>query len=311
MSDNWNIKDILETGVAFDYGAGLVDADQTALSTGFPSLDSACVGTGGKGFAHWWYVVIGGASNVGKTQLLLHLVRKAAEQGLNPGLITMEVPLTGVQRSMYSHLTRYGYTDFLPDNWATPDVEDKIKDLSKDVGDYAQGTKSIMVAEHDGAPSLNQIMEMCYALKAAGCGVIALDHLQLIKQDRGYDIGELATQVSEELRRFAHREKVLVLALSQLNRVASRDRTQRPIAQDLWGGTSMESNANVVVLLDHSLVIRDMERPHLMRTRLLLDKNREGPNRVAINVEANFAQGVWREGMPDEEELWIDDKTRR
>ena len=164
-----------------------------------------------------------------------------------------------------------------------------------------------MVAEHDGAPSLNQILEMCYALKESGCGVIALDHLQLIKQDKGYDIGELATQVSEELRRFAHKEKILVLALSQLNRLAARERTKRPIAQDLWGGTSMESNANQVMLIDHSLVIRDLDKPYLQRTRLILDKNREGPNRVMINVEFNIATGVWREGLPDEERLWIPD----
>jgi hypothetical protein len=70
----------------------------------------------------------------------------------------------------------------------------------------------------------------------------------------------------------------------------------------------MESNANQVVLIDHSKVVRDMERSHLMRTRLILDKNREGPNRVAFNVEANFATGVWREGMPDEEHLWIPER---
>ena len=303
---NWKIKDILDPKSAMDYGAGLIGADQNPMSTGIPAWDQACAGTGGKGLANWWYVVIGGASNVGKTQFLMHLLRQASEQMLNPGLITMEVPLTGIQRSFYSRITDYSYTDLLPDVWEQLG-DGATERLATSVGQYAQDERSLLVAEHDGAPSLNQILEMCYALKESGCGVIALDHLQLIKQDRGYDIGELATQVSEELRRFAHREKVLVLALSQLNRVASRDRTQRPIAQDLWGGTSMESNANVVVLLDHSLVIRDMERPHLMRTRLLLDKNREGPNRIMINVEANFATGVWREGLPDEERLWIPD----
>jgi len=302
----WSVKDILDPRSAIDYGAGLIGVDQNPLSTGIPSWDKACAGTGGKGLADWWYVVIGGASNVGKTQFLLHLLRQASEQRLNPGLITMEVPLTGIQRSVYSRISGYEYTDLLPGAWDSLG-DGATEKLATSVGAYSQGERSLTVAEHDGAPSLNQIVEMAYALKEAGCGVIALDHLQLIKQDKGYDTAELATQVSEELRRFAHREKILVLALSQLNRLAARERTRRPIAQDLWGGVSMESNANVVVILDHSLVIRDMERPNLMRTRLILDKNREGPNRIVMNVEANFTTGVWREGMPDEERLWIPD----
>jgi replicative DNA helicase len=303
---NWKIKDILDPKSAMDYGAGLIGADQNPMSTGIPAWDQACAGTGGKGLANWWYVVIGGASNVGKTQFLMHLLRQASEQMLNPGLITMEVPLTGIQRSYYSRITDYSYTDLLPDVWEQLG-DGATERLATSVGQYAQDERSLLVAEHDGAPSLNQILEMCYALKESGCGVIALDHLQLIKQDKGYDIGELATQVSEELRRFAHKEKILVLALSQLNRIAARERTKRPIAQDLWGGTSMESNANQVMLIDHSLVIRDLDKPYLQRTRLILDKNREGPNRVMINVEFNIATGVWREGLPDEERLWIPD----
>ena len=303
---NWKIKDILDPKSAMDYGAGLIGADQNPMSTGIPAWDQACAGTGGKGLANWWYVVIGGASNVGKTQFLMHLLRQASEQMLNPGLITMEVPLTGIQRSFYSRITDYSYTDLLPDVWEQLG-DGATERLATSVGQYSQDERSLLVAEHDGAPSLNQILEMCYALKESGCGVIALDHLQLIKQDKGYDIGELATQVSEELRRFAHKEKILVLALSQLNRLAARERTKRPIAQDLWGGTSMESNANQVMLIDHSLVIRDLDKPYLQRTRLILDKNREGPNRVMINVEFNIATGVWREGLPDEERLWIPD----
>ena len=70
------------------------------------------------------------------------------------------------------------------------------------------------------------------------------------------------------------------------------------------GGTSLESNANQVILLDHSRIERDALHLHLMRTWLYLDKNREGPNRVNIPVEANFRTGIWREARPDEEARW-------
>ena len=73
---------------------------------------------------------------------------------------------------------------------------------------------------------------------------------------------------------------------------------------DLWGGTSIESNANQVILLDHSNQLRDERRPHLLRTWLFLDKNREGPNRVLIPVEIDFKTGTWREAKPDEMQDW-------
>jgi len=301
MSGQWKVRNVLDPKVVFDYGSGLIDANTPALGTGIPTWDKIYFGTGGEGLGSWWYTVIGGASNSGKTQLLWHLLRQAWEQELTPGLITMEVPMTGVQRSLYSRVTGFGYNELLPARWWENGVENTQR-LTEQVKDYAGDRRALMVAEHDGSPSLDGIIDMCYRLKESGCGVIGLDHLQLIKGHG--DIAELATEVSEELRRFAHREKILVLALSQLNRYASRERTRAPISQDLWGGTSMESNANTVILISHDRFERDLNDPSIVRTWLIVDKNREGPNRVLIPVEANFRTGVWREAMPDEEHLW-------
>lgn len=301
----WTIKNVLESGAAIDYASGLIGADLNPLPTGIRSWDAACYETNGAGLANWWFTIIGGASNSGKTQLLQHLLKQAWLSKMNPGLITMEVPLTGIQRSVYSRISDFQYHDLMPHLFEDVDATDKVLHLSNQVKDYAGEGRNLLVAEHDGSPDLGQILEMCYAMKESGCGVIGLDHLQLIKSPIS-EIGDRATEIAEELRRFAHRERILVLALSQLNRMASRERSRKPICQDLWGGTSMESNANQVCLIDHSFMRRDMERTHIVRSRLILDKNREGPARVSMDVEANFRTGVWREAEPHEEHLWGD-----
>ena len=300
---SWKIKNVLDGAAVVDYASGLIGADVNPMPTGLRSWDSACFETNGKGLANWWMTVIGGASNSGKTQLLQYLLKQAWLNHMNPGLITMEVPLTGIQRSVYSRITNYDYHDLMPHTFEDAQAADKVVDLSNQVKKYAGVDRTFMVAEHDGTPDLHQIKEMCYAMKEAGCGVIGLDHLQLIKSPIG-EISDRATEIAEELRRFAHKERILVLALSQLNRFASRERSRRPICQDLWGGTSMESNANQVCLIDHSFMKRDMDHTHIIRTRLILDKNREGPARVSMDVEANFRTGVWREAEPHEEDLW-------
>lgn len=301
----WVTVDILTRKAAQDYGHGLAGQDQHPLPTGLPSWDKLCDETGGRGLGDWWYVVIGGASNAGKTQLGLWLARQAAEAGLNPGLITMEVPRVGVQRRIYSHVTSFGYFDFLPHHWEQGDYIEKTERLAKEVKAYRGevNERTLTVAEIAQAPTIGNIIEACDELVLGGCGAIIVDHLQLIKSSAD-QIADKATEISEALRWFAHGKRCLVIALSQLNRLASRERSTCPTMHDLLGGTSIESNANQVMMLDHSKQDRDEQHPHIMRTWVFLDKNREGPNRVRIPVEVNFKTGRWREAMPDEVRFW-------
>jgi hypothetical protein len=177
----WTIKNVLEPSSAIDYASGLIGADLNPLPTGIRSWDAACYETNGAGLANWWFTIIGGASNSGKTQLLQHLMKQAWLSKMNPGLITMEVPLTGIQRSVYSRISDFQYHDLMPHLFDDVDAADKVLHLSNQVKDYAGEGRNLLVAEHDGSPDLGQIVEMCYAMKESGCGVIGLDHLQLIK----------------------------------------------------------------------------------------------------------------------------------
>jgi len=301
----WKATQIMDTGKAIDYGAGIGDAlMHPPLDTGLKSLNTACVESGGEGIPHWYYCIIGGASNAGKTQTLWYLLSQACKQELHPAIITMEVPTTGIQRSFYARVTDFAYGDFLPKNWVKDEVAN-VDRLRTQIADFNNDDRrTFSVSEFDGLPDLDDIMDEAYRLKDAGHSVIGVDHLQHIRASRNEDIAELATEVSEALRMFAHKEKVLVLAASQLNRTASRERDRQPISQDLWGGTAMESNANMVLLMDHSVHIRDPADFAILRTNLVLDKQREGPNRVRIPIEFNFRKGSCREGMPDEEYLW-------
>lgn len=302
----WRSADILTRAEVVEYGSWLLTPPEHPLPTGIEGWDGACDETGGLGLGGWWYVVLGGASNAGKTQFMLHLARRASEAELQPGVITMEVPKRGLQRRYYANVTPFTYYDFLHHKWIEGDALAKADRLRSEVAKYREVlafSRSLTVVERDSPPTLDEIMRACEQLHDEGCRVIFVDHLQLIKAPQD-EIADRATEISEALRWFAHGKRCLVVALSQLNRVASRERDRRPTMHDLWGGTSLESNANQVVLLDHSRQARDPERPHLLRTWLYLDKNREGPNRVTIPVEANFRSGVWREAKADEVAAW-------
>ena len=160
------------------------------------------------------------------------------------------------------------------------------------------------MVEAQGRPTIDEIEDEAYRLKEAGYTHLFVDHAQLIKAPQRMSISEGAEELSERMRIFAHSQKVCTVMASQLNRSASAQRNEMPTMHSLLGGTSMESNANQVVLLDHSRNERDPQRPHLLRTWLCLDKNREGPAKVEIPVEVDFKRGQWREARDDELSSW-------
>ena len=309
------ITDILDGGEVIDYGSSLIGVRQHPLATGIPTWDSACFETGGLGLGDWWYVVLGGASNSGKTQLMMHSARQAAEQGLMPGIVTMETPKRGLQRQIYANLSSFNYYDLLPHRWEEGDAPAKVERLSADIAAYRdtdQPARSLLVTDFRRSPTLADIMATIETMYNAGSRCVFVDHLQLIKA--GGDDAEIvarATEISEELRQFAHDRGCLVIALSQLNRWAARQRDRCPTMHDLWGGTSIESNANMVMLIDHSQQERDERYPHLLRTWLVLDKNREGPSKIRIPIEISFKTGIWREANASEIHLWPGEKSAR
>ena len=299
--------DVLDQMAVKLFCAELASTIQHPISTGLADWDKVCDETGGAGLGDWWYVVIGGGSNSGKTNLALHLLMAAAMEGRMPSLISLETPRKGIQRKLYSCLTTLGYYDMLPINFHRG-AEEKTARLTTEIAEYRRREPrfgaSMYVIEHKSKPTLRQIMDDVDDLRQNGSKLIILDHLQLVRSDqRSAEIAAAATEVSEALREYAHTHSVCIVGLSQLNRTASSQRDRQPTMHDLWGGTSMESNANQVMMIDHSRQAPGVAN-HLLMTYLILDKNREGPARIHIPVEIDFKTGVWRQAEPHEEDLW-------
>lgn len=267
------------------------------FNTGIRAWDEACDDTGG-GLDDYWYVVIGGASNVGKTQLGIAMAKQALAQGFGCAFFTMEEPIEQVQRRVYASLSEtLGYYDFTYKHF-TPAKARLLTETTPNVG-------TLLVNEDLPNYDLGSILfwldrarEQC-----PGPMVVVLDNLQLVKPERGQGISEAATDVSEALRNWAKRNRVLVIALSQITAAALREgKVCR--SWDLWGGNAMYSNASQVIMLDHLAATVDPLLPHVKRLWLLVDKNRYGPKQIAVPVEANMKSGLWRNAEPDELHLW-------
>ena len=99
---------------------------------------------------------------------------------------------------------------------------------------------------------------------------------------------------------WAKQRNVVTVGLSQVNRRTSGDGSTAPVVQGLIGSSSLENDADQVLLLDHS---RYQKGDRSAKTWALLAKNRHG-GQGEIAIEWNYKTLRVREALPDEEGEW-------
>ena len=269
----------------------------TLFQTGLTDWDRACDDTGG-GLDDYWYVVIGGASNVGKTQMLISLAKQGLLQQFAVVVVTMEEPLEQIQRRIYAGISELGYHDFTYKNF-TRDKAAKLIETTPYIGKLAINGD----LPHEDLKSIIAYLDEARDMLFGRPMIVILDNLQLVKPENGASIASAATEVSEGLRRWAKQNRTLTIALSQVTSESLR--AGRPVrCHDLWGGSTMYSNPSQVLMLDHLNATVDDHRPWVKRLWGLLDKNRYGSKMVYMALEANMKTGDWRCGRADELDLW-------
>jgi len=291
--------DILHPDTVGAFGRGLVDRAQRAqlFHTGLGPWDDSCDDTGG-GLDDFWYVVCTGASNVGKTQLGLALAQRALRQDFAVVFLTLEEPADQIMRRMYAAISDVNYYDFTYARFN----EECIARLVESTPYLGKFIVNDELSSSD-LPTIFEYLDEARDMLFGRPLVVIFDHLQLVKVERGENIGQAATEVSEGLRRWAKQNRTLTIAFSQLTSEVIRD-GRPPRAWDMYGGSAMYSNASQVVVIDHTAKVADTLEPWKIRMWAMLDKNRYGQKLVAMPVEANLKSGLWRCPLPDEHHLW-------
>ena len=278
--------------------------------TGLPSVDRNLFLWGDRrGIPQGTYVLIGGSSNAGKTLLGLHLLRQAAEAHQRAGLISLDMK----NRDAIARLHQ-GISQVVPSNQWRPSrwTEAHRQNL---LGDVRTWNERLRLDEHDRGGgiavhlecerNIDSVIECIREGKEAGATFFVVDHLQKIRVPKlRTDVFASAEFVSESMDDLVDELNVTIVGLSQLNRQASRETDRKPTMYDLHGGTAMESNAGIVMMIDHSRYATDRERHNVVRTFLILAKNQMGPKNIELPIVVDTAQLRVLEGLPHEENLW-------
>lgn len=266
----------------------------SAIPTHLPTLNRIMRDDGGGiGIAKsGWLCVVGGSPGFGKSAFVLNMASAALNAPTPEPVAFISLEMSNAQlatrlyslhsgtglklleKGSFSELAWYDtHQKFsgLPPVW----VPDKLMSGWQDIVAYVK-------ACHD-----------------EGCRYFILDHLQCVALGDDEALHRGIQRVISELRAWAVESESAVVICSQFNRATS-SLQETPRSSGLFGGHSIESHADVIVLLDHSRYRRE---GNTAKTWCCITKNRHGPC-LEIPVEWSYKSLRQREADPSEEHLW-------
>ena len=267
----------------------------SAIPTHLPTLNRIMRDDGGgKGIAKTagWMVVVGGSPGFGKSAFVLNLA-SAALNASTPqpvSFISLEMSATQLATRLYS----------LHSGTALKLLEKgSFSELAwYDTHQHFSDLPPVWVPDKlvTGWDHIMKYVQKCHD---EGCRYFILDHLQCVVLGDDEVLHRGIQKVISELRAWAVASGSAIIICSQFNRATSSV-METPRSSGLFGGHSIESHADLVLLLDHSRYLRE---GNIAKTWLCVTKNRHGPC-LEIPVEWNYKTLRQREADEDEEDMW-------
>lgn len=268
-----------------------------AVPTPWDAWNQACKGWGGEqGLALGWHVLLAGMSGGAKTFTALNVAGHAIRSGESVAFHSLEMGWDEVATRVLAIVSGAPAWRLAPGKYYSPEAFRAAREAM----DESRGT---LVTNDEPLYRLADLLEgiqRCHA--EHGCRLHVVDYMQLAWTTDASTMFDRITEVSHAVRTLAKRLKVVTLCLSQLNRLTTRERGARPAKEGMIGGSSLENDADQVLLLDHSrrtdLYGAD-GKPRGWEGWINLDKNRHGPSgEIPIRFDPETFR--IRERLPDE-----------
>lgn len=247
--------------------------------SGIPAIDRYTRG----GFAPGELVILAARPSVGKTSLMLHMAKTAAESGRKPMIFSLEMTDKQLTKKLlYST------------NYVSPDTISPIKGVDWRSFETAAGKISDLgITINYKSRTLQQITSRIILNVIRGrCDIVFIDYLTLIKTldklEKRFAIG----QITRDLKQIALQYGIPIVLLAQLNRDSAKD-GRPPQLFDLRDSGDIEQDSDIVLMLEDAGIKN--------RINLWLRKNRDGAKELCVALETNDTKTYFREIGTDEE----------
>lgn len=236
------------------------------IDWGFEAVNEYLDVTAGK------YVVLGGYPSDGKSALMLQMAKNQSAK-LRVGIFSLETDDDTIGDRLLSHTAKIGLKGIIRDQIPREDWQ-RLTAACSDI--FGHSLEVIDAARMKAS-------EISAVTIAQNYQIIYVDYLQLIEPDNPREIrSEQVASISRQLQQLAKRQKVTVIALSQLSRPepGKNGYIPAPTLRSFRESGQIEQDADVALLLYR----QDNTDPQSDRT-LMIAKNKEGRANIGITLK--------------------------
>lgn len=202
------------------------------------------------------FVVLTAETGIGKTSVLkeieYHIRKSNPDAGI--GLMHLEetnsdtaLGLMSIEANLPLHL---------------PDVREFVKkEELRDYFDKAVNTDKVILYDHFGSNSIQEILNKTRHMSNMGCKYIILDHLSIVVSDQSGDERKQLDEISTKLKTLAMELNIAIIAVIHQNRQGQ-----------IRGTAGVEQLANIVMKLHREHLSDDPWRRNV--TKITIEKNR-------------------------------------
>jgi replicative DNA helicase len=259
----------------------------TGLPTGFTDLDEVTSGMHGGEL-----IVIAGRPSMGKTTFALDIVKHVALHAEKTvAVFSLEISRPQLTMRMLvsvgeidQHKMRTGRLD---DN----DRARMISALAELHGASIHIDDTISISTTEMREHVAFLKQKCERDNGPKLGLIVVDSLQLVSQSHHSEIRPMeVAEIAPSLKSLAKEFDVPVIVVSRLNRKLEYRRNKRPMMADLYGSSSLEQSADVIMFIyrDH---VYNPDSPDKGTAEIIISKHRNGPTGT---IRLNFNSDILR-----------------
>ncbi len=243
------------------------------LKTGFTGLDNLT-----NGFKPGNLVILAARPSIGKSTLAMNIVENVAlRENAVCAVFALEMTVAELAQRVMCSVSKVSNQDALKGKLQDEDWQ-KLWQAQKVL------TPTNIYVDDTSMTTCPEILSKCRRLKSrlGRLDLIVVDHIQLMNAVKSSDSRQQEiTEISRGLKMIAKELSVPVLALSQLSRLVTGRKGQKPVLSDLRESGAIEQDADIVMFIhrpDLAAEEKELEQGKVKKNvaEIILAKNRAG-----------------------------------
>lgn len=225
-----------------------------------------------QGFQDSKLYILGARPSMGKTALVMTILRRLAKDGHKSGILSLETSDKSLGIRLISQVSDLETDRITSGNMTGAEMERFVRACGELSG-YG------IIIDDEAAINAQKLRSKCRLMKRKGAKIIFVDFLQLL-QAKGRSKHEEIGGLTKVLKQISKTLDIPVVALSQLSRKVEDRSDKRPQMADLRESGSIEEDADVILFLYRPEYYGITKTPEGQSTEGLCDvivaKNKDG-----------------------------------